>query len=55
MKKLPYIFAAWAISLWVGGLWAVGYLAAPILFFSLDNRMLAGLVHVITHNFTTPA
>jgi hypothetical protein len=44
MKKLPDIFAAWAISLWVGGLWAVGYLAAPILFYSLDNRTLAGVV-----------
>ena len=32
-----------AVTLWVGGLWAVGYLAAPTLFVQLpDNRMLAG-------------
>jgi hypothetical protein len=30
------------IALWVGGLWAVGYLAAPTLFAELADRMLAG-------------
>jgi Domain of unknown function (DUF4149) len=30
------------VSLWVGGLWAIGFLAAPVLFHSLDNRALAG-------------
>lgn len=30
------------LTLWVGGLWAIGYLAAPVLFHSLDNRTLAG-------------
>ncbi|MDR1423498.1 MAG: DUF4149 domain-containing protein [Azoarcus sp.] len=30
------------ITLWVGGMWAVGYLAAPVLFAMLDDRMLAG-------------
>lgn len=29
-------------TLWVGGLLAVGYLAVPILFHSLDDRRLAG-------------
>lgn len=29
-------------TLWVGGLWIIGYLAVPILFASLDDRMLAG-------------
>lgn len=32
------------LSLWVGGLWAIGYLAVPILFASLDDRMLAGML-----------
>lgn len=31
-------------TLWVGGLFAVGYLAVPILFHSLDDRRLAGEV-----------
>ena len=44
MKRLPDLLAAWALVLWVGGLWAVGYLAAPTLFYSLDDRMLAGLL-----------
>lgn len=30
------------LTLWVGGLWIIGYLAVPILFASLDDRMLAG-------------
>jgi hypothetical protein len=30
------------LTLWVGALWAVGYLAVPVLFAELDNRMLAG-------------
>ena len=30
------------LTLWVGGLWAVGYMVAPALFASLDDRALAG-------------
>ncbi len=30
------------LALWVGGLWTVGYLVAPVLFASLDDRALAG-------------
>lgn len=44
MKRLPDLLAAWALTLWVGGLWAVGYLAAPTLFYSLDDRVLAGML-----------
>lgn len=29
-------------TLWVGAIWAVGYLAAPVLFAALDDRQLAG-------------
>ncbi len=32
------------ITLWVGALWAIGYLAAPTLFGVLDDRALAGKV-----------
>lgn len=36
--KLALIF----ISLWVGALWAIGYLAAPTMFYHLQDRQLAG-------------
>lgn len=32
------------LTLWVGALWAVGYLAVPTLFALLDDRMLAGML-----------
>lgn len=44
MKRLPDLLTAWAVTLWVGGLWAVGYLAAPILFYNLEDRALAGML-----------
>lgn len=42
MKNLPDLLANWLLALWVGGTWAIGYLAAPVLFHSLDDKMLAG-------------
>ena len=30
------------ITVWVGGMWAIGYLAAPVLFNALDDRAIAG-------------
>ena len=30
------------LTLWVGALWAIGYLAVPFLFSGLDDRRLAG-------------
>ena len=36
--KLALIF----ITLWVGALWAIGYLAAPTMFYHLQDRQLAG-------------
>ena len=32
------------ITLWVGALWAIGYLAAPTLFHALSDRQLAGML-----------
>ncbi|KAF0193303.1 MAG: hypothetical protein FD165_406 [Gammaproteobacteria bacterium] len=32
------------LTLWVGSQWAIGYIAVPVLFHSLDNRALAGNV-----------
>ena len=30
-----------AVTLWVGALWAIGYIAAPLLFVTLEDRALA--------------
>lgn len=32
------------LSLWVGALWSIGYLAVPTLFASLEDRALAGML-----------
>jgi len=32
------------LTLWVGGLWAVGFIVAPMLFKTLDSRQLAGTI-----------
>lgn len=36
--------AAIAIVLWVGGLWSIGFIAAPTLFSALGDRQLAGML-----------
>jgi hypothetical protein len=33
-----------AVAMWVGGMWAVGFVVAPLLFSRLPERVLAGLV-----------
>jgi len=42
------------LTLWVGGLWAIGYIAAPTLFSLLDDKVLAGtlagqMFHIISY------
>lgn len=44
MNRFADRLALTAITLWVGGLWAIGYLAAPVLFASLGDKMLAGML-----------
>jgi hypothetical protein len=44
VRKLSEALWFITITLWVGGLWAIGYIAAPVLFSSLGDRQLAGLV-----------
>ena len=44
MRKLSEALYLLAITLWVGGLWAIGYLVAPVLFSSLADRQTAGMV-----------
>ena len=40
MKKIETLLS----TLWVGMLWAIGYLAVPVLFYTLDDRILAGML-----------
>ncbi len=42
MARLPDIVAKVAVTAWVGGLWAIGYIAAPVLFWHLADKQLAG-------------
>ncbi|WP_126454589.1 DUF4149 domain-containing protein [Sulfuriflexus mobilis] len=49
MKFFPYSERA-LLTLWVGGMWAIGYIVAPILFNVLDDRQLAGML--AGHTFT---
>ncbi len=44
MRRLSEALYFAAITLWVGGMWAIGYLAAPVLFASLGDRQLGGMV-----------
>lgn len=44
MKNLPAWFSHLAITAWVGALWAVGYLAVPVLFHAQPERHLAGML-----------
>jgi membrane protease YdiL (CAAX protease family) len=42
MKRFWDGLAGVLLVLWVGGMWAIGYVAAPVLFASLDDKQLAG-------------
>ncbi|HEX5363167.1 MAG TPA: DUF4149 domain-containing protein [Gallionella sp.] len=44
MKYIPRHLATLATVAWVGGLWAIGYLAVPILFHAQPDRQLAGML-----------
>jgi hypothetical protein len=44
MKNITHHLAALAITAWVGGLWAVGYLAVPTLFHAQPDKQLAGML-----------
>jgi hypothetical protein len=32
------------LVLWIGGMWAIGYVAAPVLFASLEDKQVAGML-----------
>lgn len=44
MRDLPRHLAALSVTLWVGGMWMLGYVVVPVLFKALPDRMLAGRI-----------
>ncbi len=44
MKRFWDGIAGTLLVLWIGGMWAIGYLAAPVLFASLADKQLAGML-----------
>lgn len=44
MLRLADNLALVLITAWVGALWAIGYLAAPVLFYTLADKQTAGLL-----------
>ena len=44
MKNLAHHTASLAITAWVGGLWAIGYIAVSILFRTQPDKQLAGML-----------
>lgn len=44
MKNFSQHLASLLITAWVGGLWAIGYLAVPVLFYAQPDRQLAGML-----------
>ncbi len=44
MKNLSQYLATLLTTAWVGGIWAVGYLAVPVLFYAQPDRQLAGML-----------
>ncbi|WP_018608941.1 DUF4149 domain-containing protein [Uliginosibacterium gangwonense] len=42
-RVAEYLFAL-AVTLWVGALWAIGYISAPVLFNVLSDHNLAGTI-----------
>lgn len=44
MKNFAHHVAALALTAWVGGLWAIGYLAVPVLFRAQPDKQLAGML-----------
>jgi hypothetical protein len=44
VRDLPRHLATLSITLWVGGMWMLGYVVVPVLFKMLPDRQLAGMV-----------
>lgn len=44
MRSIADALQSIAVTLWVGGMWAAGFIVAPVLFSRLGDRALAGLM-----------
>ena len=44
MRRFWEGLAGTSLVLWIGGMWAIGYIAAPVLFTSLGDKQLAGML-----------
>lgn len=44
MRRFWDGLAGLSLVLWIGGTWVIGYIAAPVLFASLDDKQLAGML-----------
>lgn len=44
MRRIWDGLAGTVLVLWIGGMWAIGYVAAPVLFASLNDKQLAGML-----------
>ena len=44
MRSLADALQSIAVTLWVGGMWAIGFIVTPLLFSRLPDRALAGLI-----------
>lgn len=44
LRNLPGHLATLSTTLWVGGMWMLGYVVVPVLFKMLPDRQLAGMV-----------
>ena len=44
MRRFWDGLAGVSLVLWIGGMWAIGYVAAPVLFANLDDKQLAGML-----------
>lgn len=44
MRRFWDGLAGTSLVLWIGGIWAIGYIAAPVLFASLGDKQLAGML-----------
>ena len=44
MRRFADALDSIALTLWVGGLWTIGYVVAPTIFAALSDRQLAGML-----------
>ena len=44
MRRFWDGLAGTMLVLWIGGIWAIGYIAAPVLFANLGDKQLAGML-----------